>query len=283
VRFLFTRKFARLTLGLAVVGLTAALSAAELKPAEDPAALLVRIRGKMVQYLSQLPNYTCHQVINRLIRRASSSGFDHRDQVELEVAFMGNREFFAKPGATRFEEQPIQKMVPGGTISTGAFGSSANALFSREGAVFKFAGAGKKDGHATFRYDFQMPEEKSGFLVSHDSAQGIVAYKGSFWVDAETLDLVRLELKADHIPSYIGVRAVEESMTYKVMRIRDSDFLLPRDSQVAASDSAGNYSLNVTSLEHCREFAGQSVVTYDTPADNPPDGTSAERQAPEHR
>jgi len=123
-----------------------------------------------------------------------------------------------------------------------------------------------------------MPEEKSGFLVTHDSAQGIVPYKGSFWVDVDTLDLVRLELKADHIPSYIGVRVVEESMTYKVMRIRDSDFLLPRDSQVAAFDSAGNYSLNMISLEGCREFAGQSVVTFGAPTDS----NSAERQAPEH-
>jgi hypothetical protein len=258
--------------------MAAAACAAELKPAEDPEALLQRIRSKMVEYLSRLPNYTCHEVINRLIRRANSSSFDHRDQLELEVAFMGNREFFARPGATRFEEQPIQKIVPGGTISTGAFGSSANALFSREGAIFKYAGTSKKEGHATFRYDFQMPEEKSGFLVTHDSAQGIVPYKGSFWVDADTLDLVRLELKADHIPSYIGVRLVEESMTYKVMRIRDSDFLLPRDSQVAAFDSAGNYSLNMTSLENCREFAGQSVVTFGTPVDS----NSAERQAPEH-
>jgi hypothetical protein len=278
VRFLFTGSFARLTIGPAFVLMVASASAAELKPAEDPEALLQRVRSKMVEYLSQLPNYTCHQVINRLIRRANSSNFDHRDQLELEVAFMGNREFFARPGATRFEEQPIQKIVPGGTISTGAFGSSANALFSREGAVFKYAGTSKKEGHATFRYDFQMPEEKSGFLVTHDSAQGIVPYKGSFWVDADTLDLVRLELKADHIPSYIGVRLVEESMTYKVMRIRDSDFLLPRDSQVAAFDSAGNYSLNMTSLENCREFAGQSVVTFGTPVDS----NSAERQAPEH-
>ena len=278
MRFLFTGKFARLTIGFAAFLLTAAAFGAELKPAEDPETLLRRIRSKMVEYLSQLPNYTCHEVINRLIRRANSSSFDHRDQVELEVAFMGNREFFAQPGATRFEEQPIQKMVPGGTISTGAFGSSANALFSREGATFKYAGSFKKEGHATFRYDFQMPEEKSGFLVSHDSAQGIVAYKGSFWVDAGTLDLVRLELKADHIPAYIGVRLVEESMTYKVVRIRDSDFLLPRDSQVSATDSSGNYSLNVTNLERCQEFTGQSVVTYGTPAD----GASAERQAPEH-
>ena len=277
MRFLFTAKFVRFTLGFAIAVLAAAAPAAEPKLAEDPEALLQRIRSKMVEYLSQLPNYTCHEVINRLIRRANSSSFDHRDQVELEVAFMGNREFFAQPGATHFEEQPIQKMVPGGTISTGAFGSSANALFSREGAVFKYAGQSKKEGHVTFRYDFQMPEERSGFLVTHDSAQGIVPYKGSFWVDAETLDLVRLELKADHIPAYIGVRVVEESMTYKVMRIRNSDFLLPRDSQVAAFDSSGNYSLNMISLERCKEFAGQSVVTYDTPTGEP----SAERQAPQ--
>jgi hypothetical protein len=42
-----------------------------------------------------------------------------------------------------------------------------------------------------------------------------------------TLDLVRVELKADRIPANIGVSVVEESMHYKIMRIGKSDFLLP--------------------------------------------------------
>ena len=121
-----------------------------------------------------------------------------------------------------------------------------------------------------------MPQENSHLLVKHGSAQGLLAYHGSFWADLETLELVRLEIKVDQIPSYIGVRFVAEKMRYTMMRIRDSEFLLPRHSEMDASDSAGNYSLDTFNLEQCHEFKGDSVVTFATPSDS----ASADRGAP---
>jgi hypothetical protein len=87
-----------------------------------------------------------------------------------------------------------------------------------------------------------------------------------------------LELKADNIPSQIQVSFIEESMRYKAVRIRDSYFLLPRDSELAATASSGDYNLNIIRLEHCREFTGESVVTFG----GSPDVNSADRQTPEH-
>ena len=99
----------------------------------------------------------------------------------------------------------------------------------------------------------------------------------TFWADIETLDLVRLELKADHIPSHLAVSSVRESIRYTMVRIRNSDFLLPRNSEQSVSDSLGNHNLNMISLKGCREFAGESVVTYGTPVDQ----KSADRQQPD--
>src|SRR4029077_16585757 len=91
----------------------------------------------------------------------------------------------------------------------------------------------KKDGHKGYRYDLHVPQEKSGFLIKHDSAQAIVEFDGSVWADAETLELVRVDVKANRIPSHVGVRSVEKSMHYQVMRIADADFRLPRNAQLA--------------------------------------------------
>jgi hypothetical protein len=277
----FISKFAMLTIELVVVFDSTAAFPAELPNAEDPEVLLQRIRTRMSEHLAQLPNYTCHQVVDRLIRRANSGSLDRVDTVEFEVAFVGRKELFSKTGGSRFEEESIRNVVPAGTIGNGVFGSHVAALFTGDAAEFKFAGACKKDGHKTFRYDYQVPQERSHFLVRHDSAEGISGYKGSFWVDAETLDLVRLDVKCDRIPSHIGVRMIEESMRYKVVKIRNSEFLLPRNSQLAASDQLGNYSLNMVSLEGCREFSGDSVVTYDAPVGNGASSSSADRQVPE--
>ena len=233
----------------------------------DSDALLQRIRTRMVSYVSQLPNYTCHQVVDRFLRSANSGRLEPVDRVEFEVAFVGNMELFAKPGAERFEEQSISTIVPNGTIGNGGFASHVQTLFLGNVASFEFFGRSKKHGHTTFRYDFRVPREKSRFLVRHGSRNGIIGYRGSFWVDAETLDPVRLEIRGEDIPPQIGVRSVDRVIRYTPTRVVNSEVLLPRKSEMTATDEVGNYSLNIISLEKCREFTGQSVVTYSAPAE----------------
>jgi len=260
----------RLAMGIAILFCSIRALAAGSSPAEDP-DLLQRIRSKVAQHLSQLPNYTCHEVVDRLVRRLNFGSPDRRDTLELEVAFLGNKELYAKSGEVRFEEQSIRNVVPVGAIGSGTFGSHVAALFSEDAASFQYVGPSKKDGHKTFRYDFHVPQEKSQFLIRNNSTEAIAGYKGSFWVDAETLDPVRLEIKVDHILSQIGIRWIEESMRYKIVKLRNSDFLLPRDSEMAVVDEEGNYSLNRIALQNCREFTGESVVTYGASSSSDPD------------
>jgi hypothetical protein len=244
---------------------------------ENPDQLLQRIRKRMLAHISQLSNYTCHEVIDRLVRPINSGRLEHLDRLELEVAFVGNEELFLRPGEALFREREVHNIVTTGTISNGAFGSHIEAVLSGDAAALRYVGESKADGHKALRYDFSVPQEKSHFLVRHNSAEGIVGFKGSFWVDAETLDLVRVELKADDMPAYVGVNLVQESLHYKTMQIGRTEFVLPRKSELSTVDRSGNYSINMITLEKCREFSGQSVVTYDGPAQ----GTSADRQAPQ--
>lgn len=244
--------------------------------ADGPDELLERIRAQVQKHLENLPNYTCRQVIDRVGRPARSARFVHLDRVELDVVFTGKSELFAKTSDGNFQEQPVSSLVPPGTIASTALGSHVDRIFTGDFADFKAAGTAKKDGHKTVRYDFSVTLEKSRFLVRHNSEQAFVAYSGSLWVDAETLELVRADIKADQIPARVGVTLVEESMHYEPMRIGNSDFWLPRRSQLATSDDEGNYTLNDSRLEQCREFTGQSVVTYGAPV--PQASRSSEKQ-----
>ena len=271
----FRDKIIRLTITV-VVFLSSVGARAARPQTEEPEGLLQRIRTKTVAQLSQLPNYTCHQVVDRLLRTARSGSLNRQDRVEFEVAFIGNKELYGRLGEARIEEESISSIVRTGTIGNGAFGSNAYAIFLGEEAEFKYIGQSKKYRQMAFRYDFKVPEEKSHFLIKRNSKQGYVAYEGSFWVNAETLDLVQLELKVDQIPSPLGVRFVQESMHYTKMRIKDTEFLLPLDSEMAAEDELGAYSRNMIRLERCREFTGQSVVTFGGVVE----GSSADRQDP---
>ena len=102
-----------------------------------------------------------------------------------------------------------------------------------------------------------MPIEKSAFLVRHNGAVGVAGYEGSVWVDAETLDLVRVDFKVNRIPSHLGVRLIEQSLHYKKLTIGNSEFDLPDHSELAATDDMGNYSLNMIKLNRCREFGAR--------------------------
>jgi hypothetical protein len=236
---------------------------------EDPDVVLQHIRAKMMEHFSQLRNYTCHVTVDRLIKRVGYNTMERQDRVSLEAAFVGDRELFSRDGETRFEERSVSSMVAGGMISNNALGFHEDAVLSGDGAEFKYRGPCKKDGHKTYRYDFHIGEEKSHFLVRHNAAEAIVGYKGTIWVDADTLDIVRVDWKSDRIPSSVGISSIEKTMHYKILRIGHTDFLLPAASELAANDERGNFSLNMITLEACREFTGESQVTYDTPAGSP--------------
>ena len=270
MRSRFIRRFAALPVELALLFATA--TAAD-RPTEDPEVLLRQIRSRTAAHLSQLPNYTCHEVVDRMLRRGST--WNHIDTVEVEVAFVGREELFSRPGEGKFGERAIRELVSG-TISDGVLGSQIDMIFASDAAEFRFAGITKKDGHKTFRYDLRVPEDKSGFRVRHGSAEAIVAYEGSVWVDTETLDLVRVDLKVNRIPSYVGVLSIEKSMHYRLMHIADTDFLLPGSAELAATDDRGNYNLNRISLERCREYTGESTIKYGAPTEG-----SASRDRPD--
>jgi hypothetical protein len=61
--------------------------------------------------------------------------------VQLEVAFVGDRELFSRAGEARFEERPIHQMVPGGMIGNDAFGSHDDNVFSGDAAKFQYMGS----------------------------------------------------------------------------------------------------------------------------------------------
>jgi hypothetical protein len=250
--------------------------------AEDPEASLQQIRKKVADHLSRLPNYTCHEMINRVIQWLDGSERIQRDRVDLEVAFLGKRELFAYPGDSQFRENSIIKMVPNGTIGNGTFGAHANAIFLTDAATFHYVGITKKDHRKAYRFDFEVPAEKSTFAVKHGGASAIVSYHGSIWADCETLDLVRIDLRADRMPAYIGLRYVAEYIHYGVVQIGENEVLLPDHAEIEAADISGTHSVDLFSLENCRKFSAESSVAFGEPLDKDSDNSdnSADRSAP---
>ncbi len=247
-------------------GLTAGLLAlfiAAPAPGQVTEALFQRIKAHMAEHRDALPNYTCHETVDRMVRTGSQ--WRYLDKLDLEVAFAGHQEIFSRAGSDHFGTQSVEEIAGGGTIGNTALGSHTDSILFQDGIAFKYAGTGKKDGRKTIRYDFSVPTEESRFLVRHEGVEGVAGYDGSIWFDAESLDPVRIDLKVNRIPSNIKVRRIDESLHYRKVPIGNSEFALPEHSVLSAQDYADNNTINMSKLSQCREFTSDSTVKYAPP------------------
>jgi hypothetical protein len=233
------------------------------QPASDPVELLQRIRGKMAENLEHLPDYTCRMTIERSARRSPDEPFQTLDTVRLEVSYVGGKEMFAFPGAGGFEEKGIEEMVRGGTIGTGSFALHAKSVFLGEATRFTYVGkTTEPQGRSGVQYDFRVPRAGSRYVLRAGGEPAVVGYRGSFRVDAETLDLIRLQVETDDIPSSLPIARTGETMEYGRVKIGTATFLLPRSAELIVRHASGAESRNRICFEGCRQYSGESVIRF---------------------
>jgi hypothetical protein len=250
----------------AMLLLAAALHADPLKP---ESILLARIRVVMAENLQRLPNYTCLQTIERARRPAPTRKFQLMDTLRLEVALVGGKELFSWPGAGQFEERELRDFV-GGTSGNGSFGLHARAVFLSNVPRFTWVGERERNGRKTVRFDYEVPLLLSGFQLRVGDRAAVVGYRGSFWADAATLDLVRLEVHAVDIPPHLGLQAAGDSMEYARVPIGEGDFLLPESSELSMLSLDGSENVNRTRFSACRQYTGESVIRFDEAPETSP-------------
>jgi hypothetical protein len=85
-----------------------------------------------------------------------------------------------------------------------------------------------------------------------------VPYAGTFCVDPSSLDIMRLEVRAEVV--HLPFAAVSETIDYGRVRIGAADFLLPQSHTLAMTDLEGHEGRNVTTLSACRQYAEDSAA-----------------------
>ena len=223
--------------------------------------LLTQVIARMSDNLKRLPNYTCMQTIERSRRASAGLRWETVDRVRVEVALVDGKELFAWPGAGKFEDKDLSDMVLGGATSTGNFGLLSRAVFLTGAPNFRFAGEKVLDGRRTYRWDYDVPLIRSGYTLRNGSREAVVGFHGSFWADAETLDIARLESSADDIPARLALIATGDAVDYGRVRVGAEDFLLPRNSEMRITDFGGE-NRNQTVFSNCRQYAGESVLVF---------------------
>jgi hypothetical protein len=232
---------------------------------------LSRIRTRMLFNLQHQPNYTCVETIERSTRSKSTARFKIVDTLRMEVALVDGKEMFAWPGSKRFEDSDVTKMITSGAIGNGNFATHARALFETRAATFRYQGVVDFNGKKAIRFDYDVPQMLSGYRILVSNASAIVAYHGSFYANPETFDMEHMEVIATAIPPELMLNSVADKIDYAVARIGEGDFLLPSESNLTMVNLNGSENHNHVKFTSCRQFSGESVITFGDAPESKPD------------
>ena len=227
--------------------------------AQEP-GLLDKIKARTSENLRRLPDYTCTETIERFLRTDRRARLRPTDTIHLDVAYVEGKELFGHPGEHRIDEPDIGKFV-GTPIGNGQFALFAKSIFLGRRATFGRAEKTKLRGRQAFRFDYAVPLAHSGFRIQSGVGEALVAYDGSFWVDRDTLDLMRLSISAD-LPPQLKMEYDLTMIDYAPVSIGGTLFPLPLRSRWETKDTFGLEARNVTSFENCHQFIGESVLKF---------------------
>jgi hypothetical protein len=252
--------------GLAVA-LSLMVCGADAQDLAPEVLLLSRIKLHMRDELSHLTNYTCLQTTARFHKEAASPSNAHpkmgpMDTVLLEVVYSDHREWYGSPGDRNLSEEHPAAFIASGMIGNGIFAMALNNLFLSDLATFTYRGNEALGGRDAIRYDFHWSQLTGGFIISVAEGTGTVGQEGSFWVDPQSLDLIRLEARAIDFPPFLPLIESSFQVAYARMQIGSNNALLAQDGSVYMLKLSGEESYNHLDFTHCRAFSAQSAIQF---------------------
>ena len=253
-----------------------------------PAEVLSRMTGKVMAGIRHIPNYTCVETVSRQyfrpaanrLPRACEEVLETRrhptldmvlrrfatDRLRLDVAMTQQGEIFSWVGASRFDDESIDHIVRHGPMGTGAFGAMLFVIFESDVKKFTFAGKKVVEGRSLFEYSFQVPMPESHYKVKVGKSWAYTGYSGTIQVDPETDELVGLRVETAELSPATGECLSVSNLEFGIVQIGDAPFLLPKLSHQRFVSPTGDEVENTTEFANCREYRGESTVSFEEPS-----------------
>ena len=221
--------------------------------------------------------YTCLETVERGERVAISRAFRRLDLVRLEVMKVGNKELFAWPGGS-FEDKPLTQFVAGGLIGDGMFGLFADDVFVNGAATMTYRGQEQLLGRPAIRVDYAVSSLSGHFTVRTATGQAEVEYRGTYWFDPASLDLLRMDVLVDDIPSSIQLARIAIQIDYETQIAGDSRATRTQHSLMEVVTSSGDIHRDEVNFTHCRQFAAETRLVTGTEDEGPVKAERGPRQ-----
>lgn len=223
---------------------------------------LARTRQKMAQVLTHLPDYTCVATTQRVALGSKEHSTRVVDTLRYEIAHFGGKELWAWPGAAKFQDAPLTSMVQNGAIGEGDFALHARAVFVDGNANATSGGEHDLEGRHALRWDFTVPVFASGWTIVSRGRSVVAGASGSFWADAKTLDVLRLEIRTEDLPFNFPLIGAAQTIEYAQTRIGSGYVLLPQTALLTMELATGERRSNLTEYSHCRRYSSEAEISF---------------------
>jgi hypothetical protein len=245
-------------------------------PAQETGPLLDDFLSRMKEELAKLPDYVCTQTVKRMSRAEETRSWESMDQIRMDVALVGDSELYGKPGAKTFEKRPVAQWAGQGAFSTGKFGSLAKHLFLGGEARFEYRGESERNGRKAHEYAYDVAPERSSYRLRAGASEDRVGFQGAFWIDAESRDLLELEVQAYDIPESLGLAEASTILSYRRIPIGEAQVLLPVMATLELTGADGGQNRNITRIDSCRQYGAESSIRFAVEAAPTPSELPAE-------
>ncbi len=261
---------------------------------DDPIEVLVRVRDQVMAHGRVIPNHTCVEAVERaryepvqgrmpkscdaiLATRkqadlSSLLRLESTDRLRLDVAMTTGHELYSWPGASRFEDADLDRWIPDGPIGTGPFAALLLSIFKVRDPQFAFEGDTTLDGRRLLEYTFKVALDDSQYHVKGRPDWLITGYTGSLLVDPKTAELVRLTVHTDELPAETTLCQTDTTLDFGMAPLAGVDYLLPKAARQRFIGRDGFEAENRISFASCREYRGQSILSFgEKPVNNGPE------------
>lgn len=270
------RRAARRVLAAAICaagwyGIAAGASDADL-PGEVIA--LSRITRNVNERLIRLSDFVCLETTQRWSRESARRDYKHVDTLQLEVAHIGKRELYSFPGTRAFDTDRPGDLASFGTTASGGFAGHLHTVFASGSTVIRFSGRETLNGREALRYEYAGSPLFDRMTITVAGQQGVTSTLGTFWADAQTLQLVRLEARVASVPPNLPVSDLVTTIDYAKVLLGGSEAWMPQSADMVMSYASGKQDNNRTVYTQCRQFVGESSLSFNADSSAAPSAGS---------
>jgi hypothetical protein len=261
----------------------AALAAGQSR--SDPSEVLNRVILKVRENSRRIPNYACVETVTRdyytplaqtpracdvVLAGRKNPTIDMRlqhsltDRLRLDVAMSKHGELHSWVGASRFEDKSIDQIAGDGPLGTGAFGGFVTVVFNHGPDQFTFQREVVENGRTRMEFSFEIPESDSTYKVKVYNSWATTAYTGSFSVDPKTELVDWLRIETALLPPAAGTCTTNTTIDLAMTAIGDGTFLLAKGARQRFIGRDASEALNTILFSNCREYRGDSTISFDT-------------------